>query len=828
MGFCVWKFLKMRYQVKMKNIFKFYIFLLYTVIFTTTLSADSPRKIRAGIYENEPKIFTEKGKPAGFWVELLNYVASKENWKIEWVHGAWDECLQRLQDGQIDMMPDVAYTKERAEKYDFQNETIFISWARIYVPLDSKIESFPDLDNKKIAVLKGSVNYKGKEGIKELTENFGINCIFIETTDYDDVFKLVEKEKVDAGVVNKNFGNIKEKKYKVKRTGIVFQPADLRFALSKKSKLTPLLISRIDYNIDHLKADKNSNYYSLIEKYFEGPITEKFSIPGWLKSITCIIVGLLLFLVLVSLASRYQVKRKTAQLKESEERYRTLFENSAEGILVADIESKQLLYANPALCRMLDYSKEELTQMSISDIHPKDSLEYVLSEFDAQAKENKELTLSIPCSRKDGKIIYTDIVTSKMDIDGKICNVGFFTDITKRKKAEEEKENLNQQLLQAQKMESVGRLAGTIAHDFNNLLTAIIGYGYLLYDELKSGDPKKTMMEEIINAANQAANLTGQLLAFSRKKPVKLEVFDLNSIITDTEGMIHRLIGEDTEFSNNLEKGLRNIKGDFTQIEQVILNLIVNARDAMPKGGKLTLETKNITTRDKETHKIPFSRKGDFVSLSVTDTGVGIDKKTIPKIFDPFFTTKKSGTGLGLSVVREIVEKHDGWVNVESSSGKGTTFRIYLPVSHEEKTKKTKEVVPIADLQGNGELIVVLEDEEITRNFIVRVLKENGYSVLEAENIEEAAEIFEENKEQIKMVFSDVVLPDGSGLDFAEELIAKDENTKILLSSGYIDEKAELSHIAQRKFKFLEKPYDVPKLLTEIKRTLTQSSLPVK
>jgi PAS domain S-box-containing protein len=806
----------------MKNVLKLYVLILYTAIFSITVSAGNSGKLRAGIYENEPKIYTYNGKPAGFWVELMDSIASKENWNIEWVHGTWNECLYRLQNGQIDIMPDVAYTEGRAKKYDFENETVIVSWARVYVPTDSKIQSFTDLDNKKIAVLKGSVNYTGEDGIKKLTEKFDINCIFIETSSYDNVFKLIEKKEVDAGVVNKNFGNNKEKEYKVKRTGIVFQPSDLKFALSKKSKLTPLLISRIDYNIGKLKADNNSIYYKLIEKYFEGSTTEKFSIPSWLKSVMYLIVGLLLFLVMVSVVSRYQVKRKTAQLKESEERYRTLFENSAEGILVADIESKKFLYANPAISRMLGYSKEELKKMKVTDIHTEDSLEKISYEFDLHTRGEKELASSIPCLRKDGKIIYTDIVTSKMNIDGKICNVGFFTDITERKKAEEEKENLNEQLLQSQKMESLGRLAGTIAHDFNNLLTAIIGYSYLLYDEITVEDPKKAMMEEIINAANQAANLTGQLLAFSRKKPAKLEVFDLNSIVTDVEGMVKRLIGEDIEFSSNLEKDLRNIKGDSTQIEQVILNLIVNSRDAMPKGGKLLLKTENIKMSNKKARKIPSSRKGNFVCLSVIDTGVGMNKKTISKIFDPFFTTKKTGTGLGLSVVHEIVEKHDGWINVKSSPGKGTTFRIYLPVSYEKKREKTKEFMPIANLKGKGELILVVEDEEITRNFIVRVLKENGYSALEAENIEEATEIFRKNKDKIKMVFSDVVLSDGSGLEFSEKLITKNENIKILLSSGYIDEKSELSNIAQKKFKFLEKPYEVTKLLTEIKETLSQ------
>lgn len=390
----------------------------------------------------------------------------------------------------------------------------------------------------------------------------------------------------------------------------------------------------------------------------------------------------------------------------------------------------------------------------------------------------------------------------------------------KQAEIEEDKKKIQAQLLQSQKMEAIGGLAGSIAHDFNNLLTAIIGYGYLLYDEIASGDPKRKMLEEIINAANQAAGLTGQLLAFSRKKPVKLEVFELNSIVTEVEGMVDRLIGEDIEFSSNLEERELNVKADSTQLEQVIMNLIVNARDAMPKGGKLIVKTEKVTISDKKTNNIPYSHAGDFICLSVEDTGIGMSKKTILNIFDPFYTTKKTGTGLGLSVVYGIVEKLNGWLNVESELGKGTIFRIYLPVSYEEKTKKDKEFVTISDSQGNGESILVVEDERITRDFIGRVLKENGYSVFEAENIEEAREIFEKNKDEIKMIFSDVVLSDGSGLEFAEEIIAKDEKFKILLSSGYIDEKAELSHIAQKKFRFLGKPYDVLKLLKAIKETL--------
>jgi CheY-like chemotaxis protein len=328
------------------------------------------------------------------------------------------------------------------------------------------------------------------------------------------------------------------------------------------------------------------------------------------------------------------------------------------------------------------------------------------------------------------------------------------------------------------------------------------------------------MLEEILNAANQAAGLTGQLLAFSRKKPAQLEVLDLNAILTDVESMLDRLVEEDIDFLINLEESQANVKGDATQIKQVVLNLIVNARDAMPEGGKLTLKTEKIVISEKDVRKIPYSHKGDFICLSVTDTGMGMNKETISKIFDPFFTTKKTGTGLGLSVIHGIVKKHDGWINVESFPRKGTTFRVCFPLCHEEKTWKAKDRIPLANLRGKGEVILVIEDEDVTRKFIIKVLNENGYFPLEATTIEEASGIFNKKEDEIHMFFSDVVLSDGNGLSFAEKLLAKNSGLKVLLTSGYIDEKAKLSCIAEKNFKFLAKPYNVQELLVKIKEAL--------
>ncbi len=800
------------------------LFIVFSVLYVTvTLPAifsSNPRTIKAGIYENEPKIFADEGIPSGFWVDLLGTIASREDWNIVWVHGTWDECIQRLAEGKIDVMPDVAYTEERSKEYVFQDETVFISWARVYVPLGSNIQSFPDLGNKRIAVLNGSVNYKSKDGIKELTEKFGIDCIFVETDNYSDVFKLLEKKEVDAGVVNKNFGNLNEKEYKVKRTPIVFQPADLRFAFPKKSSLTPLLIARIDHRIKEMKANKDSAYYNLLEKYFEGPITKRFVVYPWIKKAMFLVGGIFLFLLLVSITSGIQVRRKTKQLEESEERYRTLFENSPEGILVAEVKNKKFLYANPAICRMLGYSREELKKMGVYDIHPKDLVEDVVEDFELQARGEKTLVSLVPCLRKNGMVIYTDIATTLMCIEGRDCNVGFFTDKTDYKKAEEEKEKINLQLFQAQKMESVGRLAGTIAHDFNNLLTVIIGYGSLLLDEIPGDDSKREMLEEILYAANQAARLTGQLLAFSRKGPTKLEVMNLNSVVNEVKDMIDRLVGEDIVSSGDIAEDSMNIKGDITQIKQVVLNLIVNARDAMPEGGELYIKTEKVTIGDSEISGIPYSYAGEFVCLTVSDTGIGMSEEELSKIFAPFYTTKENGTGLGLSVVQEIIKKHEGWINVESEPGKGAAFKIYIPLSYEEEELKNKSDIPLSELRGAGETILIVEDEEITRTFLSRVLKENGYSIFETDSIEEAKRIFEKNEEEIKMVFSDVILADGSGLAFVEELFSENQNIRILLSSGYISDKVEILNVAKEKFDFLEKPYDVAQLLRKVKEIL--------
>lgn len=397
--------------------------------------------------------------------------------------------------------------------------------------------------------------------------------------------------------------------------------------------------------------------------------------------------------------------------------------------------------------------------------------------------------------------------------------------IEDHRRAEEEKEKIQAQLLQAQKMEAIGTLAGGVAHDFNNLLTTIQGYIDLTMMEVDEMDPLYGDLKQIRLAAMRAADLTRQLLLFSRKQPMEFTPLNINSTVDDLLKMLDRLIGEDITINIDLEPDSWTVRADAGNIEQVIMNLAVNARDAMPEGGKLTIKTENVTLNEEHSKVIPEARPGKFVCLSVEDTGVGMDKETIQHIFEPFFSTKEAGkgTGLGLSVVYGIVKQHEGWINVYSEPGRSSTFKVYLPAFSIKVEEETKETISLRELQGSGKRILLVEDEEGVRGFATRVLRENGYVVFEAVDAREALDIFEKEKGNFHLVFSDVVLPDKSGLELVDQLLSRKPEFRILLSSGYVDQKSQWSAIRERGFQFIQKPYNLPDLLRAIREAVEQS-----
>jgi len=395
-------------------------------------------------------------------------------------------------------------------------------------------------------------------------------------------------------------------------------------------------------------------------------------------------------------------------------------------------------------------------------------------------------------------------------------------DITRQRKMEEEKQAIQAQLQQSQKLEAIGTLTGGVAHDFNNLLTAILGCAEMALLRSEKDSPVTHEILEIQSAASRAAELTRKLLLFGRKHPAKVVSLDLGRIIDDMLKLLHRLIGEDVGISTALEQGLWTVHADAGNMEQVLLNLVLNARDAMPKGGKVTIRTENVMVPESKRKKVSEAQAGPHVLLSVTDTGVGMNRETMDHLFEPFFTTKApgKGTGLGLSVVYGIIKQHEGWIEVASTPGQGSTFSIYLPAILDAAGEQKQTRQALKNLKGHGEHILVVEDSDGVREFAKMALSENGYDVTAAANSEDAWPLFQKKPGRFDLLFCDVVLPDQSGLDLFEQMKGRHPNLKILLTSGYSEGKSRYPLIQQKGFEYLQKPYTLLQLLTAVQQTL--------
>jgi PAS domain S-box-containing protein len=400
--------------------------------------------------------------------------------------------------------------------------------------------------------------------------------------------------------------------------------------------------------------------------------------------------------------------------------------------------------------------------------------------------------------------------------------LGIATDITARKQTEEALYRSEEQLRQAQKMEAVGKLAGGVAHDFNNLLTVINGHTALSLRRLGQDGPLYPKLEAIREAGERAASLTRQLLAFSRKQIMQPKVLDLNHVIFETNKMLQRLIGEDIDLLIGLTPDLGKVKADPGQIEQVLMNLSVNARDAMPKGGKVTIETQNVLIDEEYSRRHLSVRPGRYVMLAVSDTGCGMDAATQERIFEPFFTTKGTGkgTGLGLSTVYGIVKQSGGNIWVYSEVGRGTTFKIYLPcVDHH--AEDFKSIAEAAQATPGTETVLLVEDEEMVRNMTREILQESGYRVLEAAHGHEALHVAEQHDGPIHLMLSDVVMPQMSGRELAEQLSPRRAEMKVLYMSGYTDDAIVHHGVLDEGMAFIEKPFTPSALTRKLREVLS-------
>ena len=423
--------------------------------------------------------------------------------------------------------------------------------------------------------------------------------------------------------------------------------------------------------------------------------------------------------------------------------------------------------------------------------------------------------------RKNREVFPIELVVNSFTIGGRINFTGTIRDITERKRAEKEKERLQSRISQAQKMEAIGRFAGGIAHDFNNVLTAIRGNAELALEDADRSGPLYHRLDGIILSVMLASKLTKQLLLFSRNHPFELVLLNVNKVIEDILIIITRLIGDEVSVRTELEPGVWPVNADEGSLEQVIMNLAVNARDAMPGGGGLFIKTESVVVSPEDSRLMPGSKPGEMVRITVTDTGVGMEKEVAERIFEPFFTTKEPGmgTGFGLAVVYGIVRQHGGWISVESAPGKGTTFLVYMPAFIGER--RLEPDLGEGALDGKGERVLLVEDDFKARDFVKTALQEHGYTVAEASIVKDAADIFE-NGGVFDLVISDMALPDRTGFDLAEYAVARNPKTAIVLTGGFIDRKTQLPVLVEKGYAFLQKPYSLGGLLKTVKTALAK------
>jgi len=493
-------------------------------------------------------------------------------------------------------------------------------------------------------------------------------------------------------------------------------------------------------------------------------------------------------------------------------------EQSPISILVLD-KNGNIEYANQQFMESSGFRMEDLSGMHPSSLFADGEKKGVFDTIWKEVSGGNIWRGEILSIHKNGEKYWEEVVISPIyDEEGAISSFIFY------KKNINEQKKLEEQFRQSQKMEAVGRLAGGVAHDFNNLLTVIIGYSEVILAQIAEEDPQYNKIKQIDKAGRRAEGLTRQLLAFSRKQIIQPKIISLNQMINDMEKMLQRLIGEHIELQTILSSELGNLYADPSQIEQVVMNLCINARDAMPEGGTLTIYTENVHLSKAEESKYFNAAPGSYIKLSISDTGTGIDETLHAQVFEPFFTTKEKGkgTGLGLSTVYGIIKQSGGTIWVESEIGKGTSFNMLFPRSSDSIENETVTAAASFDVRGS-ETILVVEDEDALRALTVEMLEENGYTVLKAEDGEAALAISIKYNKRIDLLLTDVVMPKMSGRKLAEEIIKIHPEIYILYMSGYTEDAIVHHGVLEGSTEFIPKNFKPTALLQKIRKIFNQT-----
>jgi PAS domain S-box-containing protein len=811
--------------------------LIAVLLVSASISAQAGpdrRTVRVGVYQNRPKVFMgEDGKAGGLFVELLAEIAREEGWTLSFVPCQWSECLAALDEGRIDLMPDVAYSRERDQRYDFHSTLVIESWSQLYAPPGAAVQRLTDVRGKRVAVLENSVQ---QEAFAEMLEGFAVEATLVRTKSLEDAFSAVREGTADAAIANHFFGDYFHRDYGLERTPVVFLTSQLHFATGDGRNAD--LLRAIDRHLDAWRKEPRSVYYAALARWMDRPPASVVSVRVlWVIGITA---GMLLLAVGLIFLLRRQVRRRTLHLvgaNEELQRVDAALRKSASLLNAAErlgkvggweweIE-KELVTGTEEAYRICGWGRDDLPEGPAR-------VEEALARFEPEARaalqkafgrcrdDGTPFDVEAPFHSASGESLWVRVTAeAARDTDGKIVKVvGNVMDVTERKKAEQAQRDVEDRLKQAQKMEAIGKLAGGVAHDFNNLLTVILGYSELASRHVGEGTPAHKPLSEILSAAKRASVLTRQLLVFSRGQVVERKPVDINQVVSSIDGLLRRVVGDDIDLRVALGSDLGATLADPAQVEQVIMNLVVNARDAMPQGGALTIETAHVDLNESYVAKLAGVSPGPYVLLSVTDTGCGMDGPTKARIFEPFFTTKErgKGTGLGLATVYGIVNQSGGHIVVDTEPGRGSTFEIYLPRAEATVAVSHPSIHPSVRVDGT-ETILVAEDDEAVRELAVEVLRSAGYTVLVSRSNDEVLRLCETHEGGIHLLLTNAITPGGSGEELMGALLSARPEMRILAMSGSFDSDVARGEWGSR-IRFLSKPITIQSLTRTVRETI--------
>jgi len=770
----------------------------------------------------------ESGEPDGFSVDLMRAVAQVMGFKIGINVGSWEQARNGLKAGEIDFLPMMAYSKERDKEFDFSAPHT-IAYDAFFTRKDSpEIRSLNDLRQKKIIVMK---NDQAHDYLRSL--GYIKNDQLILTDDLQDSLRMLAAGKGDAALMPKLVGLIFIKKLKLTNlelAPLVIEEYKRPFSIAVNEGNQELL-ERFGQGLSILKETHRKK--EIYEKWFGGNESEKISFTDVLKYLLWFILAFILIgsaLIFWSLSLKRQVSIRTKDLKEeiderkqveealreSEDKFRSFAEQSIVGIYL--ISDGVLKYVNPKFAEIFGYSIDEcLDNMHFPQlVHPED-LATVEKQLGRRVSgEIKAVRYSFRGIKKNSETIHVEIFGSSMFLNGKIAATGTMLDITDRKQAEEEREQLQDKLHRAHKVEAIGTLAGGVAHDLNNILGGLVSYPELLLLQLPEDSPLRKSILTIQKSGEKAAAVVQDLLTLARRGVVTTEVVNLNNVIADyLKSPEHEKLQSyhpGVHLETHLKKDVLNILGSSTHLSKTVMNLVSNAAEAMPEGGKISVSMENRYI-DRAIRGYEDVKEGDYVVITIADTGTGISPDDIEKIFEPFYTKKKmgrSGTGLGMAVVWGTVKDHNGYIDVQSTEGKGTTFTLYFPVTR-EKLPEDESSLPIESYRGNGESILIVDDVEEQRNIASGMLRELGYSVVSVSSGEEAVEYLKTNK--VDLLVLDMIMDPGmDGLDTYKKILELHPAQKAIIASGFseTDRVTEAQSLGARAY--IRKPFLLEKI----------------